>query len=195
MYDERFPALFSLDVYASLIGMFELNNLGQSRLGPASSALIIGSPSSRPEFAAAAAHHCCKLLRCLPYTAMYADLNIESPLEAYFVLLEQQQDEPAMQQRVAPWKHQVEEVSSLNDCCQGTGFYALHSCLNHSCVPNVKIHKCGDGKAVVETVQTVQLGEELVVSYVDEDLPFEERQEALAHYGFSCSCTGCQSGI
>ena len=100
-----------------------------------------------------------------------------------------------MQERVAPWRHQVEEVSSLDDCCQGTGFYALHSCLNHSCVPNVKIHKCGDGKAVVETVQTVEPGEELLVSYVDEELPFDERQEALAHYSFSCSCTRCQSGI
>lgn len=28
IYDERFPALFDLDVYGSIVGMFELNNLG-----------------------------------------------------------------------------------------------------------------------------------------------------------------------
>jgi hypothetical protein len=28
LYDERFPALFELPVYGSIIGMFELNNLG-----------------------------------------------------------------------------------------------------------------------------------------------------------------------
>ena len=27
LYDERFPALFDLEVYGSIIGMFELNNL------------------------------------------------------------------------------------------------------------------------------------------------------------------------
>ena len=27
-FDERFPALFDLDVYGSIVGMFELNNLG-----------------------------------------------------------------------------------------------------------------------------------------------------------------------
>ena len=30
--DERFPALFSLEVYGSIIGMFELNNLGVTQL-------------------------------------------------------------------------------------------------------------------------------------------------------------------
>ena len=28
IYDDRFPALFDLEVYGNLIGMFELNNLG-----------------------------------------------------------------------------------------------------------------------------------------------------------------------
>lgn len=28
IYDERFPDLFDLDVYGSIVGMFELNNLG-----------------------------------------------------------------------------------------------------------------------------------------------------------------------
>jgi hypothetical protein len=27
LYDERFPVLFHLDVYGSIVGMFELNNL------------------------------------------------------------------------------------------------------------------------------------------------------------------------
>lgn len=32
IYDERFPALFDLDVYGSIVGMFELNNLGAQML-------------------------------------------------------------------------------------------------------------------------------------------------------------------
>lgn len=30
LYDERFPALFDLDVYGSIIGIYELNNLSKS---------------------------------------------------------------------------------------------------------------------------------------------------------------------
>lgn len=34
IYDERFPALFHLDVYGSIIGMFELNNLSERHICP-----------------------------------------------------------------------------------------------------------------------------------------------------------------
>ena len=30
IYDERVPALFGLDLYGSIVGMFELNNLGRA---------------------------------------------------------------------------------------------------------------------------------------------------------------------
>lgn len=32
IYDERFPELFGLDVYGSIVGMFELNNLGMQAI-------------------------------------------------------------------------------------------------------------------------------------------------------------------
>ena len=41
LYDERFPALFELPIYGSIIGMFELNNLGVSEIV---SLIISGSP-------------------------------------------------------------------------------------------------------------------------------------------------------
>ncbi len=34
LFDPRFPALFCMDVYGSIIGMFELNNLGEPLLLP-----------------------------------------------------------------------------------------------------------------------------------------------------------------
>ena len=39
LYDERFPALFDLEVYGSIIGMFELNNLSKPP-SPASSPVM-----------------------------------------------------------------------------------------------------------------------------------------------------------
>ncbi len=32
LFDKRFPALFHLDVYGAIVGMFELNNLGDCPL-------------------------------------------------------------------------------------------------------------------------------------------------------------------
>lgn len=32
---------------------------------------------------------------------------------------------------------------------------------------------------------------QITISYVDEDLPFEERQASLADYGFRCKCPKC----
>jgi hypothetical protein len=34
-------------------------------------------------------------------------------------------------------------------------------------------------------------GEEVTISYVDEDAPLEERREMLAEYGFECECDKC----
>jgi hypothetical protein len=32
---------------------------------------------------------------------------------------------------------------------------------------------------------------QVTISYVDEDLPFEEREALLADYGFKCKCPKC----
>ena len=34
-------------------------------------------------------------------------------------------------------------------------------------------------------------GEELLISYIDESLPYLERRRALLDYGFECSCPKC----
>ncbi len=40
LYDERFPALFDLELYGSIIGMFELNNLSVLRLPTCSCSML-----------------------------------------------------------------------------------------------------------------------------------------------------------
>ena len=46
LFDPRFPALFCLDVYGSIIGMFELNNLGELLSGKLSDDRVHSNPSS-----------------------------------------------------------------------------------------------------------------------------------------------------
>ncbi|KAJ8749291.1 hypothetical protein K2173_018772 [Erythroxylum novogranatense] len=122
------------------------------------------------------------------------DLVVESPVEDYFLYID---DLPH------PNKKKAEEITqplldTLGDdysvCCQGTAFYPLQSCMNHSCCPNAKAFKREedrDGQATIISVRPISRGEEVTISYIDNDLPFEERQALLADYGFKCSCARC----
>eukprot|EP00887_Chlorella_sp_A99_P006616 scaffold3.g6616.t1 len=79
--------------------------------------------------------------------------------------------------------------------CEGNAFYALHSCLNHSCAPSVhawKREQDTDGSAVVLALRNIAPGEEVTISYIEEDAPLEERRAELADYGFVCRCSRCR---
>ncbi|KAL6766422.1 hypothetical protein ACKKBG_A35940 [Auxenochlorella protothecoides x Auxenochlorella symbiontica] len=76
----------------------------------------------------------------------------------------------------------------------GTGFYRLQSCCNHSCRPNTHAFKRDQdttGAAVLVALRDISLGEEITISYIDEDAPLQERQDALAEYEFLCTCEKC----
>lgn len=67
--------------------------------------------------------------------------------------------------------------------------------MNHSCHPNAKAFKREedrDGQATIVASKPISKGEEVTISYIEEDLPFEERQALLADYGFECKCVKCQ---
>lgn len=122
------------------------------------------------------------------------DLVVASPVEDYFLYIDDLPD---------PEKEKAEKIArqlldALGDdysiCCQGTAFYPLQSCMNHSCCPNAHAFKRDedrDGQAAIITLKPIRKGEEVTVSYIDEDLPFEDRQALLADYGFKCRCNAC----
>ncbi|KAL7000174.1 Histone-lysine N-methyltransferase atxr2 [Sarracenia purpurea var. burkii] len=69
------------------------------------------------------------------------DLVVASPVEDYFLYIDELPD---------PEKKEAENVTrpvldALGDeysvCCQGTAFFPLQSCMNHSCCPNAKAFK------------------------------------------------------
>lgn len=47
--------------------------------------------------------------------------------------------------------------------------------------------------AVIRAMRPIKAGEEITISYVDEDAPLEERQDALLEYGFVCDCPKCSA--
>ncbi|KAH9617184.1 hypothetical protein KSS87_012399 [Heliosperma pusillum] len=50
-----------------------------------------------------------------------------------------------------------------------------------------------DGQATIVAVRDIQRGEEVTISYIDEELSYEERQRSLADYGFRCKCSKCSA--
>ncbi|KAH7576775.1 hypothetical protein JRO89_XS01G0145900 [Xanthoceras sorbifolium] len=122
------------------------------------------------------------------------DLVVASPVEDYFLYID---DLPE------PKKKEAEIITrpildALGDdysvCCEGTAFFPLQSCMNHSCCPNAKAfkrEKDRDGQATIIALRPIRKGEEVTISYIDEDLPYEERQASLADYGFKCKCFKC----
>eukprot|EP00013_Stygamoeba_regulata_P004287 CAMPEP_0177629572 /NCGR_PEP_ID=MMETSP0447-20121125/741_1 /TAXON_ID=0 /ORGANISM="Stygamoeba regulata, Strain BSH-02190019" /LENGTH=713 /DNA_ID=CAMNT_0019130905 /DNA_START=36 /DNA_END=2174 /DNA_ORIENTATION=+ len=65
----------------------------------------------------------------------------------------------------------------------GSGLFLRHSCLNHSCRPNCTVigglltSQCAEIR--IEVKRDIPAGEELVISYIDEQLPLMHRQSAL----------------
>ncbi|XP_050208401.1 histone-lysine N-methyltransferase ATXR2 [Mercurialis annua] len=122
------------------------------------------------------------------------DLVVASPVEDYFLYID---DLPY------PEKSKAEEITepildALGDeysiCCQGTAFYPLQSCMNHSCHPNAKAFKREedrDGQATIIALRPISKGDEVTISYIEEEVPLEERQALLADYGFKCRCARC----
>ncbi|KAK6241576.1 hypothetical protein SCA6_006965 [Theobroma cacao] len=122
------------------------------------------------------------------------DLVVPSPVEDYFLYI----DDLAYPEKKEAERITQPYLDALGDdysvCCQGTAFFPLQSCMNHSCCPNAKAFKREedrDGQATIMALRPICKGEEVTISYIDEDLPFEERQALLADYGFRCRCTRC----
>lgn len=122
------------------------------------------------------------------------DLIVASPVEDYFIYID---DLPHSE------KDEAEKITrpfleALGDdyavCCQGSGFFPLQSCINHSCEPNCKAFKREqdrDGQAILVAIGPIKKGEQVFISYIEEDMPWKERQSLLSDYGFVCKCGRC----
>ena len=76
----------------------------------------------------------------------------------------------------------------------GMGLFALTCLCNHACEPSaVTRYSSWKGRTMVrvEALRDIRAGEELLLSYIDEGEPLEERTKALESYGFTCECRKC----
>eukprot|EP00968_Pinguiococcus_pyrenoidosus_P011462 scaffold923_cov256-Pinguiococcus_pyrenoidosus.AAC.39 len=108
---------------------------------------------------------------------------------------------------------QAVAATSLLPPLDGTALFSVICMMNHSCTPNVKVVYCyregatinGSepefgpatgvaGKQLVAAaiaLDDIAADAELSISYIDSELPLDERQAMLRDYGFSCRCDKC----
>lgn len=100
-----------------------------------------------------------------------------------------------------------DDLDALFVPLDGTAMYYTTCKMNHSCSPNVIARYRFSSSATVGgqwgsshplavecvALRDIKEGEELAISYIQSDEPLDKRTEALANYGFACSCLKCQA--
>ena len=75
---------------------------------------------------------------------------------------------------------------------QGTGLYSIQCTFNHSCDPSATAEGESSGAASLLALKDIAVGDEITISYIEEEASYRERQAQLKDYGFKCECERCQ---
>ena len=89
---------------------------------------------------------------------------------------------------------ETNDLDELFPPLDGTAMYAMACKMNHSCDPNVAALYFNTTQPLVAhcvALRDIDEGEKLCISYIASNESLSEWQEALANYGFPCSCTKC----
>ena len=124
-------------------------------------------------------------------------ISLPSPVEDFFLSIDESNDE-AIKAETKPFLDALDKA--YDERAEGTGFFSLQSLVNHECLPSMIpewIFSLEDGSigalASMTSLRDVEPGDELSISYIEEGLEKEERQEKLRDYGFVCKCKLCLS--
>ncbi|KAN0014878.1 hypothetical protein ACTFIU_001197 [Dictyostelium citrinum] len=79
---------------------------------------------------------------------------------------------------------------------KGVGLYRVINSINHSCEPNVfcSFSKNNHSMTIYPSKIPLKKGQEINISYINEDLTFDQRQKLLKeNYSFNCKCKKCKN--
>ena len=76
---------------------------------------------------------------------------------------------------------------------EGAALLPVANCMNHSCDPNViSSSSHNNDTCSFVALRPIEAGEELCISYVDDNLTWQERHKVLEnYYNFKCKCIRC----
>lgn len=145
------------------------------------------------------------LLRKIQLVAV--EIEIENPLNNKLKVIMQDPDvRRRLEKQITNLKRDLfgiratsEEIKELDlelPDILGLGIYKCLSRLNHSCAPNLEVEYFGNNIARIRVLREVEEGVQATIAYVDENLPFNERQNYLLEkYNFVCRCTKCMEEV
>eukprot|EP00658_Telonema_sp_P-2_P042897 TRINITY_DN30860_c0_g1_i1.p1 TRINITY_DN30860_c0_g1~~TRINITY_DN30860_c0_g1_i1.p1 ORF type:complete len:242 (-),score=67.22 TRINITY_DN30860_c0_g1_i1:28-753(-) len=94
-------------------------------------------------------------------------------------------------------KAEGKALKEMKSSTRGQAIYNVGCLFNHSCHPNLEMQyddEKNDETLVALCLRPIKAGDEICISYIDEDMTFYERQEQLAeHYLFDCGCSKCET--
>ncbi|KAH9100158.1 hypothetical protein LEN26_016125 [Aphanomyces euteiches] len=157
--------ILSVDFFARVVGMFEMNNISLEIRHPCSLVAEMYEDSDNPE-----------IKSWLPTVSdnIQAKLKLEANEED-----EEDNEEGSEQQWEYPY-------------LEGTALYSLICMMNHSCEPNVAV-SYEYGVATAVALQDISVGDELCISYIETDQDVDARRAELSEYQFECNCPRCES--
>lgn len=128
------------------------------------------------------------------------ELVVESPVENYFLAVDDAPEGEAKQAITRITQPLLDALDKDYDIpCLGTALFSVQSGLNHDCDPNsepFKDERDITGACTIVARRDIAAGEEITISYLDDDdKSRDERQDALADYGFVCRCDRCENEL
>eukprot|EP01126_Amoeba_proteus_P000562 TRINITY_DN1015_c0_g3_i1.p1 TRINITY_DN1015_c0_g3~~TRINITY_DN1015_c0_g3_i1.p1 ORF type:complete len:360 (+),score=66.90 TRINITY_DN1015_c0_g3_i1:474-1553(+) len=81
----------------------------------------------------------------------------------------------------------------VNKCIMGTGLFLIANSTNHSCSPNLfSTSSTNNYYVTMIAKRKIKKGEELTISYINEEMSYLDRQAKLKEmYFFECKCEKC----
>ncbi len=193
--------VLSEEYMSRTIGMFEQNNVGvrlNSPLSDTVAQLVPGNPSNKT-FSSAA-----QLISLALEEADCEEDDCEEG-ESGEDEGEDEEEQTVLTGDVAlDTLHTVLDENGSDNIfppLDGAAFFMRICKINHSCEPNVRVEYISRGvglqqgqglRARMVSLRAISEGEELVQSYVDQNMPYVDRLKALVDYGFQCSCAKCR---
>jgi len=125
------------------------------------------------------------------------ELVVESPVENYFLAIDAAPEGEEKRAAMRVTQPLLDALDTDYDIpCLGTALFSVQSGFNHDCDPNAQPLKGEEdvtGACVIVARKHIAAGEEITISYLDDDEKSrDERQDALADYGFVCRCARCE---
>ncbi|KDO21718.1 hypothetical protein SPRG_13134 [Saprolegnia parasitica CBS 223.65] len=157
----------SVDFFANVVGMFEMNNISMEVRHPLSLLAERYEDSGDAEIAA-----------WLDVVEAQVRVQVKMHMDD-----DDDDDDDGHEEE--------EEDDIMYPDLDGTALFSLVCTMNHSCEPNVAVCYESNGLATVVALAPIATGDELCIAYIETEQDVEARTHDLREYKFECQCPRC----